>query len=342
MVTTASTLRAPVMADVAHRAGVSLKTVSRVVNGEPHVRQAVRQRVLAAIRELGYKPNTAARALVTRRVSTIGALLPASALYGPASQLQGLQSAALKRGYSLVVACVDVEGSHELQSGLPQLLDSGAGGLIIGSTFVDEALSFGDLGALPPVVIYGDSKLTVPDWPIVAVDQAAGARKAVEHLLELGHETVHHIAGPGRWHASQRRADAWRSTLEQAGRRVPEPLFGDWSVRSGYEHGRTLLEEHHPTAIFAANDDVALGVLRAALELGVAVPGDLSVVGFDDSPHTQFSTPPLTTIRQDFGLSADKAIDALVRLMDGAEVGSVPLTETQLIVRSSTAPPPTK
>lgn len=331
----------PVMADVAVHAGVSLKTVSRVINGEPYVRDAVRQRVHQSIRTLGFKPNSAARALVTRKVSTIGALLPASSLYGPASQLQGLQAAALERGFSLVVACVDVEGSHDLQGGLPQLLASGVGGLIIGSTFVDEALSFGDLTSLPPVVIYGDSKLVVPHWPIVAVDQVSGASRAVQHLLDLGHDTVHHIAGPPQWHATQRRAEAWRETLERAGRRVPDLVVGDWSARSGYELGKQLLEQDRPTAIFAANDDVALGVLRAAHDLGIGVPSGLSVVGFDDSPHTAYTIPPLTTIRQDFGLTADRAVEALVRLMDGEEVTPVPLSQTELVVRSSTAPPPT-
>jgi DNA-binding LacI/PurR family transcriptional regulator len=181
-------------------------------------------------------------------------------------------------------------------------------------------------------------------YTVVDTDQTEGARQATAHLLDLGHQTVWHVAGPEASFASERRTAAWRSTLEAAGRSVPPPLRGDWSAESGYQAGLVLADEPCCTAVFAANDQMALGVLRALHEKGRAVPGEVSVVGFDDIPDTGAFTPPLTTIHQDFAEVGRRCVDAVLRRIqtqgDQEPEHGTTLVPTRLVVRQSTAPPP--
>jgi DNA-binding LacI/PurR family transcriptional regulator len=175
----------------------------------------------------------------------------------------------------------------------------------------------------------------------VDTDQADGARRAVRHLLDLGHRTVWHVTGPRTSYASQRRAQAWRAALEEAGRPVPEPLHGDWSAGSGYAAGLALAAEPSCTAVFASNDQMALGLLRAFHEHGRAVPGDISVVGFDDIPDSAYFVPPLTTVHQDFAEVGRRCVQqALAQIRDNeASRPGTDLVPTRLVVRASTAPP---
>jgi DNA-binding LacI/PurR family transcriptional regulator len=175
--------------------------------------------------------------------------------------------------------------------------------------------------------------------PLVAVDQLSGAVSATQLLLDLGHRTVSHIAGPRDFLEAQQRVDGWRATLEAAGVEAPPILTGDWSPRSGYEVGRRLAEDPEVTAVFVANDQMALGLLRALHEHGRDVPGDISVVGFDDVPEAEFFSPPLTTIRQDFAEMGRRGLHLLLAQIDGHEDPlrreTVPAT---LVERASTAP----
>jgi DNA-binding LacI/PurR family transcriptional regulator len=177
----------------------------------------------------------------------------------------------------------------------------------------------------------------------VVVDQRAGARAATEHLLALGHPTVHHIAGPSAWLAARERQDAWRACLERAGAPVPQVVEGTWSARSGYEAARHLLSQDGPrvSAIFAANDSMAIGSLRAVAEAGLRVPDDVCVVGFDDVPEAEFLPVPLSTVRQDFDGMTERAVAELSRAIAGEPVAHQILDDPQLVVRaSSTLPPP--
>jgi len=189
---------------------------------------------------------------------------------------------------------------------------------------------------MPLVAVQGGGAGIVP---VVSVDQYAGARQAVEHLLQLGHRTVRHVAGPADWIEARSREFGWRETLEQRGAPVQPVLRGDWSPKSGYEAGRRLAGQPGMTAVFVANDQMALGLLRAFSEAGVSVPGDVNVVGFDDVPEAAYFSPPLTTVRQDFIELGRRTFGLLLEEMAGKASVGESLVEARLVVRSSTGPP---
>lgn len=320
----------PVMADVAREAGVSVQTVSRVLNDHPHVGRLTRIRVLGAIDRLGYRLNHTARALATRRYRTFGVVSFDTTLYGPASTVHGVRQAARAAGYVVSVVSLKSIDSSGLHDALGHLAGQGVDGVVV----VAPQCSAAEIQACPT---FG---LPVVAASTVGVDQAEGARLATEHLLALGHETVWHIRGPSEWLEADERVSGWRAALERRGLAVPEPLLGDWSARFGYEAGRRLGAGGEVTAVFAANDQMALGVLRALTELGVAVPGRVSIVGFDDLPESAYFSPPLTTVRQDFREVGRRSIEALLRQIAGQE-GERAVTPPVFVRRASTAAPPT-
>jgi DNA-binding LacI/PurR family transcriptional regulator len=336
--------RPPVMADVARRAGVSHQTVSRVLNDHPNVRDDTRTRVLQAIVELNYRRNSSARALVTRRTQTLGVVAFDTTLYGPASTLYGIEQAAREAGYFISIVSLKSITETSVADALGYLADQSVDGLIVIApqrTAVDALAALP--GDLPTVAVEGGQ---APNLPVVCVDQAAGATAITRHLLDLGHDTVWHVAGPLDWLEAEGRLAAWRTTLEQAGARVPDPLHGDWSPRSGHEAGQRLAElkasGEDVTAVFVANDQMALGLLRAFREAGLDVPGEVSVAGFDDIPEAEYFTPPLTTVRQDFGAVGRNSIGVLLEVIEKGQRGQPRVVvPASLVVRASTTAPPT-
>jgi DNA-binding LacI/PurR family transcriptional regulator len=329
--------RTAVMADVAKLAGVSHQTVSRVINDSTHVRPETKQRVLAAMRQLDYRPNPAARALVTGRSGTLGVVSFDTTLYGPGSTLFAIEQAAHAAGYFITIVSQKALDRPSLVSAVERLRDQGVEGILVISPQESAAAALVDLPAgVPLVAVEAGPAESVP---VVAVDQFAGAASATRLLLELGHETVWHIAGPSDFLEAQQRVAGWRATLEAAGAEVPEPLVGDWSPRSGYELGRRLASNHAVRAVFVANDQMALGFLRALHERGRAVPGDVSVIGFDDIPEAQYFIPPLTTVRQDFSELGRRALDALVERIAHGGPGDHLRVAPEFVVRASAAPP---
>ncbi|MFD6140818.1 LacI family DNA-binding transcriptional regulator [Promicromonospora sp. NPDC060271] len=357
------------MTDVARRAGVSQKTVSRVVNGEPHVTEAIRARVQAAIDEMGFRPNAAARALVTRRNRRIGMVTPSTSLYGPASILEGVDGALRGSGYHLSIARTRGDGVADLQAAIDELVAQDIAGLVL-----SEPIDLGrpDL-RIPhgvPVLSFGSPKtgsptagsaasgpptagsprsdasrtpeaVARPDELVLGADETAGARSAVEHLLTLGHRTVHHIGGTEGWSATARRIAGWRAALSDAGVEAPPVVHGDWTPRSGHEAAVGLLRRAGVTAVFAANDHMAIGAIRAVEQAGLRVPENVSVVGFDDAPEAEFLSTPLTTVRQDFAEVTRLAVHRLVGTIEGRPPAERHrLVPARLIVRESTAPPP--
>lgn len=347
------------MTDVARRAGVSQKTVSRVVNGEPHVAEAIRARVQAVVEELGFRPNAAARALVTRRNQRIGMVTMGTALYGPTSILEGVDAALRGTGYHLSVARTQGGGVADLQAAIDELVAQDVAGLVL-----SEPIDLGHpelrLPAGLPVLSFdsptGDgpadehpADAVRPGELVLGADELSGARAATEHLLSLGHRTVHHVSGTAGWAATARRIAGWRSALADAGVEAPEVVHGDWSPRSGYEATTELLRRSAEnlaadgpvTAVFTANDHMAIGAIRAVEQAGLRVPEDVSVVGFDDAPEAEFLSTPLTTVRQDFTEVTRLAVHRLVRTIEGRPPAEQHrLVPTQLVVRESTAPLP--
>jgi len=326
------------MEDVAIVAGVSHQTVSRVLNDFPKIRPATRARVLAAIEELGYRRNTAARTLVTRRSGRIGVIAADMNHFGPASIMLGLESASRAAGYGLSLVGLPEISAASLRQAVDRVLDQAVEAVVIivahqAALALAQSLHIG----VPLVVVEGDLSAT----PLTAgVDQIAGARLATDHLLDLGHRSVVHLPGPAEWVEAAARRDGWRLALEERGVPVPALMVeGDWTARSGYESSRVMLALSTPTAVFAANDQMALGLLRALHEAGLRVPEDVSVVGFDDVPESGYYSPPLTTVRQDFPELGKRVMALVLRVLDGELEPSEPLVEPLLVVRSSTATP---
>ncbi|GAA3135477.1 LacI family DNA-binding transcriptional regulator [Planomonospora alba] len=330
--------RLPVMADVARLAGVSHQTVSRVLNDHPNVRAETRTRVLEAIDRLGYRRNLVARALVTRHSRTLGVVSFDTTLYGPASTVYGIEQAARAAGYFVSIVSLTSIDRAGVRDALDYLAEQSVDGIVVVAPQRSAARALADLPSGVPVVAVEGGE--AGDVSTVSVDQVAGARLATEHLLGLGHETVWHVSGPSDWLEAEGRVEGWRAALSAAGRRAPEVLPGDWSPRSGYEAGRRLAGMAGVTAVFVANDQMALGVLRAFAEEGVRVPERISVVGFDDIPESEFFSPPLTTVRQDFAAVGRRSIEMLLRRIEagerwGREAFVVP---PEFVARASTAP----
>ncbi len=333
--------RPPVMADVAKLAGVSHQTVSRVLNDHPNVRQQTRDRVLAVIGQLGYRPNAAARTLVTRRTRTLGVISFDTTLYGPASMLYGIEQAA-SHSYSVSIASLPALDRRSVLGAVDKFLDQAVEGIIVIAPQTTAVAALGHVPADIPLVAVGCG--THASLASVAIDNAAGAALATRHLLDLGHQTVHHLAGPRSWLDARERIDGWRQALRAAGAPQPAMLAGDWSSASGYQIGHQLATMPGVTAVFCGNDHMALGLLRALYEQGRRVPGDISVVGFDDIPESAYFLPPLTTVRQDFGELGRRALRRLLgRISNGDESGPQPVPwvpiAPELVVRTSTARP---
>jgi DNA-binding LacI/PurR family transcriptional regulator len=333
--------RAPVMADVARLAGVSHQTVSRVVNGQSNLRPATRLRVEEAIRQLGYRPNSAARALVTRRSATIGVIGSKSGFWGPSSIHRTVQAAGREAGFFVSSVNVPDLTRDAVADAVDHLRDQGVEGIVLIAAN-DEALEVAraqEAVGIPVVVVEGS--LYKARWT-VGVDQTAGAELATGHLLGLGHTEIVHLSGPLQWTEARSRLQGWQNAMHAAGLRPSPHVEGDWTAASGYRAGADLVRRTDVTAVFAANDQMALGLLRALWEAGRSVPGDVSVIGFDDIPEAEFLVPPLTTVRQDFVEVGHRAIAMLqTAIADPGPEADLPerLVQPELVVRASTAAP---
>jgi DNA-binding LacI/PurR family transcriptional regulator len=330
------------MADVAQLAGVSHQTVSRVLGNHPNVRNETRARVTRAIEELGYRRNSSARALANGRTRTLGVVAFDTTLYGPASTLSALEEAARAEGY--LVSAVSLRGMtrEKLAEALDHLGEGGVEGVVAMAPHRSAVAALAELRHRFPIVIVGSGRIS--EAPSVQVDQQLGARLATGHLLTAGHRDIWHLGGPEDWLEAEDRAVGWRSTLQAAGIEPPPLLNGDWSPLSGYRAGRELLRlaGRGLTAVFVANDQMALGLLRALREAGVRTPHDVAVVGFDGIPESEFFAPPLTTVRQDFATVGKRSISLLLERIEERAEGRDPATtppvviEPELIVRNST------
>ncbi|WP_062304753.1 LacI family DNA-binding transcriptional regulator [Demequina subtropica] len=325
------------MTDVARLAGVSGQTVSRVANGSLNVSPDTRQRVLEAMESVGYTPNTAARALRSGSFETLGVIAHRLARTGESSIVEAVVQAARGSGHTVTLLDIDSTEHAEVAEAASRLSHQAIDGLIIIRAEIEDAGRLALPAGLPVVVAdatFGGR------LPMVGSDHAGGARQAVEHLLDLGHRTVHHLAGPEDSIPARARLGAWEDVLRERGARVPEPWRGDWTAASGLAAGRALVDSGEATAVFCANDEMATGLMLACAEAGVRIPGDLSVVGFDDISLAGFLNPPLTTVRQPFAAVGRRLVEQVLALIAGDSVpAGIELIPCELVVRASAAPP---
>lgn len=330
--------RRPGMVDVARRAGVSHQTVSRVLNNPASVRPATRERVLAAIEELGYRRNMAARALVTDSSRMIGVMTAFSRFYGPASTTAAIELAARRSNYGTLVTSLQVGDEEEIDEALGFLVNRGVDGLIAVAPSTGIARAAGRTARGVPMVVVADGFAPSEHIHVVSVDQGLGAGMAVRHLAGRGRGRIAHIAGPGDWFDARARAAGWRAALEDSGLEAMEAVEGDWGPQSGYRAGVELLTGRAgqvPDAVFCANDLMALGLLAAARDLGARVPGDLAVVGYDDTAGAGFFSPPLTTLSQPFDELGRLCLEVLLEGVGGAAGRSHSISPTLRVRRSS-------
>ncbi|MFB8146819.1 LacI family DNA-binding transcriptional regulator [Microbacterium sp. NPDC056003] len=329
------------MADVARHAGVSSQTVSRVANGLTNVDDATRERVLSSMRAVGYRPNGAARALKYGRFHTIGVIMFTLETLGNVRTLDAIATEAAAADYTVTLMPVPDPTMGAVSGAYRRLSEQAVDGIII--IFEASLLDRVEITLPPglPVVVIDSNAGS--GFAVVDTDQALGARQATEHLLGLGHRQVWHIAGPTSSFSAGHRVESWRATLEQAGIIPPPLVHGDWTTESGHRAALELAGRDDVTAIFAANDQMALGAMKALHELGRDIPNQVSVVGFDDMDESRAFWPPLTTVRQNFREVGRIAMERLLAQIDDPDAPSqTTLIPTELVVRESSGPPPAR
>ncbi len=315
--------------DVAELAGVSTQTVSRVLNGSTNVREETRRRVLVAMSQLGYRPNNAARALGTAQTRTLGVVATDVTLYGPSVAIAELAGATRGVGRWLSTAYADAKDVASVEAAVAHLLAQGVDGIVLVAPHASarDALAALDLD-IPVVFLHGGPN----------DQQAEGEALAVDHLVSLGHRRIARLGGPGDWLEEASRRTGFDSALAAHGLVAGPRWAGDWSAAAGAAIGPAVSAARRspggPTAVVVANDQMALGLMTTLRALGVNVPGDLSVVGFDDNPDAAHYDPALTTVRVDLAGEARRCVAAAF----GADVPPTP-GPAELVIRSSTAPP---
>ncbi|TDD64420.1 LacI family transcriptional regulator [Jiangella aurantiaca] len=328
----------PVLADVAAEAGVSVSTVSRVLTGRTPVSEKLRERVLAAVERLGYRPNAAAQTLVSGRRSTVAVLARNTLRFGYAATLQGIEEAARSAGMVVNIAVVESGDPAEIRRTIDLVLTQALAGAIV---IEFDSVGIKTLEALPssvPVVAAAGARHRRTGRPHAFLDDAEGGRLATEYLLGLGHATVHHIAIPTT-RARSGRTEGWRQALQAAGAPVPELIQADYSPASGYRAAQRLIARTDVTAILCGNDELAIGAARAFQERGVRIPGDVSLVGFDDQPFAEMWMPALTTVAQDFADLGRRTFALLEQWLRSGRRPPDSAVLPHLVVRDSAAPP---
>jgi DNA-binding LacI/PurR family transcriptional regulator len=323
--------------DVARLAGVSHQTVTRVLRGFEGIRPETRQRVQSALAELDYRPNMAARSLATNRSRRIGALVYELLQVGPSKTIQGASDAAREAGYVLDVVTVDPGDDDAVESAFDAMRDEDLAGILAFAP--TDLLSDRILAARfsVPVLVETQADLDAAARHTSVSDQ--GMTQVVDYLVGLGHERFFHVSGPLTWWASRNRVEAYESALARHGLTSCGVIEGAWSAESGYAAGLALPLDTGVTAVVAANDQMALGVLRALSEQGRSVPEQTSVTGFDDMPESAYFQPPLTTVRLDYAHQGRAFMSRMLALLDGREAAAIAPATAELVVRSSAAAP---
>lgn len=334
-----STYRRPSMSDVAQRAGVSYQTVSRVLNNPEIVRADTRARVEEAIQHFGYARNRAARTLKTARSSLIGVLTDGSSHFGPSETTTAIEAAAREADYSILLTTVspDSEPDSNFAAGLNEF---GTDGLLVVAAYETMIPAIQSMASHTPVVAVTSEQIGVDGVATVGVDQYGGAMSVVEHLHEIGARSAVMLAGPSEWFDARTRVKGFLAGLDAYGLDGHATDPGDWSPESGYRLVHELAKSGMPDAIFAANDLMAVGAAHALRELGVSMPEEIALVGFDDLRTSRYLAPPLTTVAQPFAEVGRAAFERLISGLGDARLtpGDAPvsLLATELHKREST------
>jgi DNA-binding LacI/PurR family transcriptional regulator len=317
--------------DVARLAGVSHQTVSRVLNDLPNVRPSTRVRVEDAIKKLRYVPSPAARALVTRRSRTIGLIATGTPEFGPASTQLYFNAAARTASWSVFAASLIDTDPSSIRAVVEAFLRQNVEGIAVITSHqgIVDVVAGMELG-IPVVALEATPR---PGIATVGADQYNGARSAVAYLAELGHRSIAHLAGPSDSVDARERERGWRDEMAARGLDARLLGVGDWSPSAGYRFGSTC-NLADLTAVFVANDQMALGLMHALSERGHSVPADISVVGFDDVPEAEHLAPPLTTVRQDFERIGRDMLGVLLARISGDDT-TFPQVVPALIERAS-------
>ncbi|WP_282947033.1 LacI family DNA-binding transcriptional regulator [Cellulomonas endometrii] len=327
----------PTIADVAREAGVSVPTVSRVLTGSTRVSPEREALVHAAIQKLGFRRNGAARALAAGSLPMVAIITSNTTRYGYASTIQGIEEAARAAGHMVMICVVETDDREVVEAAVDTALSQPIAGAVVLEYDPPGAAALAAVPDWVPLVALAAGSRTDDTVPHAYMDDRVGAAAATQYLLDLGHATVHHLAIPSAGRESSRLV-GWREALEAAGAPVPPPVRAGWAPMSGYEAGLRLARDPDVTAVLCGNDELAMGVMRALQDNGRAVPGDVSVVGFDDHPLGSLWAPSLTTVRQDFVQLGREAVRLLGELRSGdGDVVSARLVP-DLVVRASSGP----
>ncbi|WOF22338.1 substrate-binding domain-containing protein [Microbacterium betulae] len=332
----------PTLADVAEAAGVSTVTVSRVVEGSAKVAEKTRQRVHEAMDRIGYFGNAAASQLVSGRATSIGIVTSNTADYGYASTIHGIERGAREKDMAVLIAVIEGSDAASVRKAVGTVASHALGGVVVMDFDQSAHAVLPSLPAyIPTVSATSPSEGSGVDRPFVSMDEYDGGLLAARHLIELGHRSIFVIA-PADTRPAERRSLGVHDALNEARLpHYPAVRASDWRPSSGYAGAQRLLDDYgdRVTAISCANDEVALGAVRAVLDRGLHVPEDVSVIGFDDHPLAAYASPPLTTIHQDFETLGQLSFSLLHALIDGRPLPDERHVAPQLVVRSSTAPP---
>jgi DNA-binding LacI/PurR family transcriptional regulator len=325
--------------DIAVRTGVSYQTVSRVLNGMPHVSPATRQRVQAMMEEVGFQPNMTARQLAGQRSTTVGLVTFATSFYGPAQILANCEQASKEMGLSFMFRGIVEQNTPEIRRAVNELCAHQVCGILLYLPLQIDLRDLQDVCRNVPIVAV-DSNLGYK-CPAIYINQELGSRIATQHLVKLGHKKIAYLQGPLFWRAAEQRFKGWLKELKAAGLKPGPVITGNWTAESGYEAAQKLVAENwgEYSALVVANDQMALGAIRAFEESGIHIPRTISVIGFDNIPEAAFFRPPLSTIKQDFATLASSSVECLMSQLNQNQAGRLRTIRPTLIGRESSAKP---
>jgi DNA-binding LacI/PurR family transcriptional regulator len=326
--------------DVAALTGVSYQTVSRVINGMPEVAASTRARIQQVLAEVGFRPNLTARQLASKRSTTVGLVTFATNFYGPSQIMVHSEQASKELGLTFMFSGIVESSTRDIRRAVDELCAHQVCGILIHLPWEVDLQDLQDVCRDVPVVAV-DSDFGF-ECPSVFINQELGSRMATRHLLQVGHKKIAHLRGPVLWRAARLRYVGWQKELKAARRPLGPVVDGDWTAESGFQGAQELISKYWGkfSAVVVANDQMALGAIRAFEESSIRIPEQISLVGFDDIPEAGFFRPPLSTIKQDFASLGRLSIQSLMARVDPGRAPFANRTiQPRFIERASTASP---